>query len=184
LATPSVSFTAPATDIELCTGDPLLNTTAVTATIANNSASQYRLVWSLEIYTQSGDPMSADEWFNTSKVSIGNAQAYAVNKDQTSPQSVAAAGPVALTSITLPYIAIGGKTTVYTYTLTAINDVVSRRGDFIGLGAGVNATTPGSFKYYDVAGVNPIVTNDVVTITVHPTPSTGPIFHISNTWAN
>lgn len=184
LATPTFSITAPLANIEVCSGDPSL-ATGVTATIVNNNATQFRLVWSLEIFTQSGSPMAADEWFDSDKTtSLGAAQAFAENYTQAVPQNVAAAGAVNVTSATLPYTTIGGKTTVYTYTLTAINDVVTRRGDFIGLGAAVNATPAANFMYYDVAGVNPLATNDVVTITVHPTPATGPIYHISNTWAN
>lgn len=195
MATPSVSITAPATDIEECEGDPSLDlgTTSVVATIANNGASNYRLVWSLEIYTENSSA-TPDEWFDTDlSTSLGAVQAFAEEYTQALPQAVAASGAVDITSVGAPntdFITINNKTTVYTYTLTAINDLVSRRSDFLtiddavqGAGNAVNSATAGDFMYYDINGVNPLANTDVITITVHPVPSTGPIFHIDNDWA-
>jgi hypothetical protein len=196
IATPSFSITSPAADITECVGAPNLAyaTSPVVATIAANGASQYRLVWTLAVHTESAG--APDEWFDSDlSTSLGVALAYAEEYTQAIPQSVAASGAHTITSTAgTDFVTINNKTTVYTYTLTAINDLVSRRSDFITISGGtggvqgaanpVNTATPGSFMYYDIAGVNPLATTDQVVITVHPVPVTGPIYHISNTWAN
>jgi hypothetical protein len=69
---------------------------------------------------------------------------------------------------------IESKATVYTYTLTSINDQASRFGNFIALN-GV-ATDLSAFTYYP--------SGESYTVTVYPTPTTGPIFHIPSTWTN
>lgn len=190
LATPSFSITAPANPTyAYCAGDPLLPA-AVTATIAANGASNYRLIWDLEIYTMSGAPMAADEWFDSDKTtSLGAAQDWAILWEDDNPDAVAASGDYDITTVAGGFTTIGSKSTVYVYTLRGINDVVSRRGDFLTIDDGtqgvlnpVNTAADDDFMYYDVAGVNPLATTDVLTVIVHPTPVTGPIFHISNTW--
>jgi hypothetical protein len=197
-ATPTVSITLPvALTITQCEGNALLTfaSTQVQATIVNNSTSNYRLVWSLEIYTESAG--SPDEWFDTDiSTSLGTAPGpyYAESYTQAAPDYIAAAGIYNISSVGAPdvaYITINNKTTVYRYTVTAINDAVSRRGDFIniddavqGTGNAVNSAAPGDFMYYDVLGANPLAATSVRTITVNPVPVTGPIYHISNLWAN
>ena len=57
----------------------------------------------------------------------------------------------------------------------SINDQASRFGDFINLDG--DDTVPGDFNYYNIGGQQLVVT-------VNPAPVTGPIYHISNTWAN
>lgn len=190
LATPTVSITTPAADLTECSGAAAL-TTAVEITIGANGASNYRVAWNMEIYTMSGSPAVADEWFDTDKTtSLGAAQAYAEEFTQAAPATYAASGAQALLA-TMPaeFTLIGGKPTVYVITVTAINDAISRKGDFIaidgGFGSGdVTAPIASDFTYYDVAGVNGGGATDVLTITVNPNPTTGPIYHISNTWAN
>lgn len=189
LATPTYSLTTPAAaSYEDCVGGGSLPAASVVATIVDNGASNYRLVWDLEIYTEdnTGTP---DEWFDVAGASLGAVQAFAVENTQASPQAVAAPGAVDITSGIASWglMGAGTKTTVYVYTLRAINDIVTRRGDFLtidGGGGDVSATTPADFMYYDVLGANPSVATDVLTITVNPAPVTGPIYHISNTWAN
>ncbi len=183
LAQPTFSLST-TTNLELCLGDPGLPAAPLQSTITANGASDYHMVWNLEIYTMSGSPAAADEWFDTDLVtSLGGAQAYAEEFTTAAPdQTQTAAGTFNLTAMT-PNGIIGSKSTVYVYTLTSINDLVSRRGDFLtiddaiqGSGNAVNSTAWSDFAYYAVAG-------QTVTITVHPTPVTGPIFHINNTWA-
>jgi hypothetical protein len=193
LAEPTVALSENGTGASpwnVCAGDATLPT-AITATIANNTATNFRLWWDLEIYTMDGDPQVADEWFDTDKsTSLGAAQAFAELYDDAAPQAVAAAGAVNITSVagaTL-YEVIGNKSTVYVYSVRGINDVVSRRGDFLGIADeaspapqtianAVNTTTPDMFTYYDT-------TVETITIKVNPVPVTGPIYHINNTWAN
>ncbi len=75
------------------------------------------------------------------------------------------------------YSIIGTNSTVYTYTLATVNDRASRFGDFITL-AGVT-TDESAFNYTAASGAF-----TTLSITVHPTPTTGPIFHIDDAWAN
>ena len=61
---------------------------------------------------------------------------------------------------------IAGQRTKYTYTITGITDNISRKSDYLG-----------AKEWYDA-------TAQVYTIIVNPAPSTGPIFHIPNTFGN
>jgi len=65
---------------------------------------------------------------------------------------------------------IGGTTyaTRYVYTIVSVNDRISRKGDYLA----------GSAQYYPATGTA------TMTIIVNPAPVTGPIYHISNMWAN
>lgn len=160
------------TNLDLCVGDAGLPGAAIQATIDANGASDYHLVWRLEIYTESAGV--ADEWFDATLGTLGAAQAFAADYTTAAPdQAQTAAGTFNLTAV-VPNATINSKTTVYEYTYTSLNDLVSRRGDFSAV-ADVNAFTWDEFVYYAVG--------ETVSITVHPTPVTGPIFHISNSWA-
>ncbi len=63
--------------------------------------------------------------------------------------------------------------TVYTYTLKGVSDRISRKGDY---STGGYTSTKSVWTLYDT-------TDDIFTIIVNPAPVTGPIYHISNTWA-
>lgn len=188
LNTPTFSITTPAlASYEYCVGDASLPATSVIYTITDNGATYYRTSWDLEIYTEnaSGTP---DEWFDVAGVSLGAVQDFAVEYTEGSPQATTNPGTVDITSGLAAWSLMGAgtKTTVYVFTLRSINDIVSRRGDFLtidGGGGDVSAPASTDFIYYDVAGVSPQATTDVLTITVHPAPVTGPIYHIGNTWA-
>lgn len=190
IETPSFSLTTPAaatyTD---CEGGAGLPAVSVLATIAANGASNYRIAWDLEIYTEdnTGTP---DNWYDTDGSDLGLVQAFAEQSTQASPQTVAAAGDVDITSVAGWVLqGPGTKATVYVYTLRYINDAISRKGDFLAIDAGfgtgdVTAPIASDFTYCDYAGTLGAATTDVLTITVNPAPTTGPIYHISNTWAN
>jgi hypothetical protein len=176
LAEPSASLSS-TTNLELCVGNAGLPSSAIQATITDNSATDYHLVWTLEIYTENSSG-TADEWFDASLGSLGAAQDYAEEYTLAAPdESQTAPGTFNLTAAVPNLLANADKTTVYEYTLTSINDLVSRRGDFLTIdGSGdVNSTAWDDFTYYTVG--------ETLTITIHPTPKTGPIYHISNTWA-
>jgi hypothetical protein len=141
----------------------------------------YRLVWNLEIATL--DAALAKEFYYTDETGAGQSvpQIYAVNYTTAAPQAIAtaAAAPDLMTVAAFNVIdnngaAAGGDAiTVYTYNLVSINDQASRYGDFITLGGGAPANA--AFTYFAAA--------DQVIVTVYPAPVTGPIYHITNTWA-
>jgi len=137
----------------------------------------FRLAWNLEIKTLTA--LGADDdFYDTDKTTVLAPNGLAEEYDEDGPQSVAAS-PHTITSVSGGFTTINNQTTVYTYTLQGLNDQASRWGDFLALaaGSGVNGAAAGDFVYYDTA-------DDVVEITVHPTPETGPIFHIDAGWAN
>ena len=63
--------------------------------------------------------------------------------------------------------------TRYTYTLTGVTDRISRKSDYL-----TNSTAAAdSWTWYDTGA-------ETIVVIVNPTPVTGPIYHISNMWAN
>jgi hypothetical protein len=156
------------TSYNLCEGDAGLPA-GVTATISDGWQN-YRLVWTLEIKTLNAD-LTDKDFYDTDKTTtpVALAEEYTT----AIPDAVAASGGHDITSVAGGYTVIDNSSTVYTYTLTSINDQASRFGEFIALG-GVNGGAD-TFTYYAIG--------ETVTITVYPTPTTGPIFHIGNTWA-
>lgn len=137
----------------------------------------YRLAWTLEI--KSTDAGGTETWYDDEAGTNPAALAkFAVEYTQAVPDAVAnnLADYDPAVIATNAYAAIGGESTEYIYTLKGVNDQASRWSEFLDV-ADVNAVTPASFTYFDTA-------DDIVTITVHPSPTTGPIFHIDATWAN
>lgn len=63
---------------------------------------------------------------------------------------------------------LANKRTKYTYEIKGINDLYSRKSDYLA------ATT-----YFPT-----VAADQTYTIIVNPTPSTGPIFHVPNNWGN
>lgn len=182
VATPDAALTGAGTTVNFCTGD-LGIPTAVEATITGGWQN-YRLAWSLEIATL-GAGLAKDEWFDTDKTtSLGGAAVNAEEYTAAVPQAVGAAGAHSIMSVA-SFTAIDpdgvgpltAKPTVYTYTLTSINDQALRYGDYIGFGPSLySAPAAADFSY------NPIA--ETYTIQINPAPSTGPIYHIPTTWAN
>ena len=173
VAVPAIAYAGGlSASYSVCAGDPSLP--AAIGTVVSGGYQNFRLAWTLEIKTLNAD-LSNKDFYAVNKTTTG--VPLAENFTQTSPQAVAASGAHDITSVAGGFTVIDNSTTVYTYTLNGLNDQASRFGDFIGLGASVNTATPDQFAYYDTAA-------DVVTITVHPTPTTGPIYHIVGTWAN
>lgn len=64
---------------------------------------------------------------------------------------------------------VGGERTRYTYTFGGINDLYSRKSDYVG-GSTTWFPDPASDQTYIVI--------------VNPMPATGPIFHVPNNWGN
>lgn len=145
----------------------------------------YRMTWTLEIATLNAS--SAKEFYyddeNGSNQAVG--QKYAVEYTEAAPQDVAAAAGAPDLMTVGAYNVIdnngaaagGDAVTVYTYVLNKINDQASRFGDFIGL-AGDDTGADDTYTYYPV-----VAAPETVVVTVYPAPTTGPIYHIDNTWA-
>ena len=171
---PGVTMGGDAT-YSFCAGDPGLP--ADIQTVISGGWQQYRLVWSLEIATL--DDLGAKEFYYDDENGTNPAagQKYAQQYTAAVPQSVAtaAAAPDLMTVGSFNVINNGSRdaVTVYTYTLTSINDQASRFGDFISLDG--DDSDASAFTYY-AAG-------ETVVVTVYPAPVTGPIFHIPNNWA-
>ena len=168
VAAPTATLGGDAT-YSLCEGDAGLPA-AVTATISDGWQN-YRLVWTLEIKTLNPD-LTDKDFYDTDKTTtpVALAEEYTTAV----PEAVAAAGAHDITSVAGGFTVIDASSTVYTYTLTSINDQASRFGNFIALDG--DATDPSAFAYLGIG--------ETVSITVHPTPTTGPIFHIDAGWAN
>ncbi len=167
-ATPTATLGGDAT-YEGCEG----STGAPAAIEANISDGwqNYRLVWTLEIKTLNAD-LTDKDFYDTDKTTAGVPLAEEYTPG--APQAVAAAGPHNITSVAGGFTVIDNSTTVYTYSLTSINDQALRYGDFLGLsGSDADAS---SFTYNAIG--------ETVSVTVYPTPTTGPIYHINSTWAN
>lgn len=64
--------------------------------------------------------------------------------------------------------------TRFTYTLTGVNDRITRKCDYLTN----SAAAATAWSWFDTTDLETIV------ITVNPVPVTGPIYHISNMWAN
>jgi hypothetical protein len=171
VATPAATLGALAGQSpSLCATDPLIPTTIPVA--ISGGWQNYRLAWSLEIATL-GPALTKDQWFDTDRTtSLGTVLAYAEDYTPAVPQAVAAAGTHEIMSVG-SFTVINNKPTVYTYTLTGINDQALRFGDFITLGG--DGSVASAFTY------NPIT--ETYTIQVNPAPVTGPIYHIPATWA-
>jgi hypothetical protein len=170
VAEPSIAFAATAVSTEDCEG----GTFPAIEAVISGGFQNYRLAWALEI--KSTDAASTETWYDDENgTNPAGAQKNAVEYTQASPEAVAGSGTHDITTVG-SFNAINGESTEYIYTLSGLNDQASRWGDFLGF-ADVSTVVAADFVYYDT-------TDETITITVHPTPTTGPIFHIDSNWAN
>lgn len=72
------------------------------------------------------------------------------------------------------FVAINGAMSRYTYSLVGITDKISRKSDYNGV---ILPTATTGWTLYDT-------TVETAVVIINPVPVTGPIYHISNTWAN
>lgn len=179
VAAPEITITGGDATYDFCAGDPGLPANINTAITGGWEA--YHAVWTLEIKTLNN--VGADEFWYSDETGAGQAGIAfnTVNYTTAAPQTIAtaAAAPNLMTVGSFAVINNGTRdaTTVYTYNLTSINDRASRFGDFIGLNG--STADQSLFQYYATPA-----TDDQVVVTIYPAPETGPIYHISNTWAN
>jgi len=181
-------YIAPATDtLEVCEGDAALVGGLVGVDIVDNigNGANFNLIWDLTIFTLMADHTTPLNYYQTDESTTLGAGVPAVSATAAAPTVIADPGTYDLQSVDDgTFSAIGGASTVYRYTVNAINDRLSRKGEYLSLlaaNAGVPgfATTPDDFTYYGVDDEE-----FSVVIIVNPTPVTGPIYHIPNNWAN
>ncbi len=157
--------------LEYCDGDAsipiVLNQTI------SNGWQEYDVVWRLQIHTL--DNLGAIDFYYDDETGA-NPQAvqyYAEDYPTTGPNRFVASGVQNIMTVG-SFEVINSQSTVYTYELISINDQALRFGDFIALGG--DDTDPSAFTYNAIG--------ETVSVTIHPSPTTGPIYHINSGWAN
>ncbi|MFO7924160.1 MAG: hypothetical protein R6U58_10755 [Bacteroidales bacterium] len=147
--------------------------TEIIATISDGWRN-YRVAWTLEIATL-GAGLVEDEWFDTDlTTSLGGAQAFAEDYTEAAPNEIASAGDADIMTVA-SFSVINNKPTVYTYTLTSINDQALRFGDYIGFGGDYGTPAAADFTYNAVG--------ESYSVQINPAPATGPIYHIPEDFA-
>ncbi len=156
---------------EYCAGDPTIPV-ALNQTISDGWQ-EYNVVWRLQIHTLTG--LGAIDFYYDDETGANPTvgQKYAVNNTTALPERVVASGASSVMTVG-SFAVINTSTTVYTYELISINDQALRFGDFIALNG--DDTDPSAFTYNAIG--------ETVSITIHPAPTTGPIYHINSVWAN
>jgi hypothetical protein len=134
---------------------------------------EYDVVWRLQIHTLTS--AGAIDFYYSDETGAGQnaVQFYAVNNTTSTPERIAAAGADDIMTVG-SFEVINSASTVYTYELISINDQAYRFGDFITLNG--DDTDPSAFRYNAIG--------ETVSVTIHPAPTTGPIYHINSGWAN
>lgn len=166
-------------DITACEGDAALGDivgVTLSTDIAQNPS--FQLGWQLEIKTLTSGGAD-DQFYDEGNLATAPVSGVPVAIDSTFTSGTQETGINTTTfDLTKPadgFIAIddGGKqTTVYTYTVNGVNDRISRKSNYL-----TNSIAdPTAWDVYGTAAT--------IVITVNPAPVTGPIYHISNMWAN
>ncbi|MGD2034049.1 MAG: hypothetical protein PVF73_03260 [Bacteroidales bacterium] len=170
VATPASTLGGDAA-LEYCEGEVGIPT-VMNQTISDGWQ-EYDVVWRLQINTLTGG--GAIDFYYSDETGAGQnpVQFYAVDNPDTSPERFAAAGAHDIMTVG-SFEVINNASTVYTYELISINDQALRFGDFIALNG--DDTDPSAFTYNAIG--------ETVSVTIHPSPTTGPIYHINSGWAN
>ncbi len=178
IPTPTVTFTAAdgtpvfgsaGSPFNFCETDARLGTDAAQAVLANaglTAAPRFQIQYALTVDTnQNGD----GTWGNIAALTqsyLGAAGLQQAVTGTTHDLTDPAGGFVCITDgVDYP--------TRYTYTISGATDRISRKGNYL-----TNATQVATgWTWYDTAP-------ETLVIVVNPVPVTGPIYHISNLWAN
>lgn len=180
VAQPTMTITTPAADINACEGTGSL-TTAISATLTGTGAASLNLQWDYIAYTAKSSwdgvtfPVGA---LNLDDADI-TAQAGYTATDYpltTAPQTARIIGANELIA-SRTWNTYQNKITIYEFKLIGVNDKISRKSDYISVVEGSKTVgDPASYTYYTNG------TTLIRRIVVKPTPSTGPIYHIPNSW--
>lgn len=152
IAAPTTDFGA-RPDVEQC--GAIAVATDVLFDIANNTAADYLVDWTYDV-----DELAAD------KTTL---LAERADLDATNTDDAFAANGAGLVLSNQTFPVLNGRVTRYTFTLTGINDEISRRSDYVS----------GGRIWPVVTFVNHTVgADDTFIVTVLPAPTTGPIYHL------
>jgi len=164
--------------VEGCAGSAAI-TAVADVTMTPTGTSNFRVAYTLQIASLNavGNPVN---YYDAAKANPSATAFNAVEYTEAVPLAINAATDVMVTG---GHTVIGTTRTRYTYTFSSINDLVSRRGDFVNIATPATATA-GQFVYYDVAGAAAGTATHQLIVIVNPAPVTGPIYHIASTWAN
>ncbi len=158
--------------LEVCEGDAqLLLNLAVAFTSTINGNPSYQLDYELNVYTVNAAGTATLEGTETYETA-SNTQATAIygpNYDIYRPTS----GDGYADDYGCMTVSGSKVQTVYDYTLDGVSDRISRKADY---SSGGYTATKSVWSLFDT-------TADRFVIVVNPAPVTGPIYHISNTWA-
>lgn len=163
-------FGSAASPFSFCESDGRLTTdyvqAAFTSEIAGNPS--YQIQYTITVDTSSD---GGSTWSNIA----ARTQTFA---GSSSTQQASNAATLNLTVPTGGFVAIANasadqRPTRFTYTLNGVNDRISRKSDYLTN----NTAAATAWSWYDT-------TAETVVIVVNPSPVTGPIYHISNMWAN
>lgn len=177
VAKPTYSLAGAGTTANYCSGNGSIPTAGPEVTFTGYV--NFDFTYTLEIKTidQNG---TAVNYYDIDKANP-NAVAYFASNYTKGTPATATALTANLAYPTGGYTLIDANTsTVYTYTMALVNDVVSRKSDFLANPTKVKA----NFEYYDNAGAVDGAAVSTFAIIIRPAPVTGPIFHIPNAWSN
>ncbi|MCG8411421.1 MAG: hypothetical protein MI739_09070 [Bacteroidales bacterium] len=158
---PSCSF-GNEDDVDNNCGD--LAATDVKFDIAINGATNYKVDWTINV-----DNLSADKVTILDKLDGSDGTFDDLDEETVDADFPASGNDLVLTNQAFPVV--NGKVTRYTFTLTGINDEVSRRSDYVA----------GGRKWPVLATAwenHPAAADDKFVIIVLPAPATGPIYHL------
>lgn len=161
-------------DLGFTVADPADNCGDVAATdvlfnIAVNGETNYRVDWTYNVDNLAADQLSVTDALDGTGPSL-------LNLDATNTDDAFAGSGAALVLTNQAFPVLNTQVTRYTFTLTGINGAVSRVSDYIApLGRSLAAT---NFTNYPVTGG---ASGDATfVLTVLPSPTTGPIYHLAN----
>jgi hypothetical protein len=158
---PTVAGTIIGANATFCDGDPQQDDilrVVFTGSLAGNPRYTLDYTYSVDTWnsgTSSWDAVTSVDHTGASAITAINTGTYDLN-DHTSDFAI-----------------IAGSTTRYTYTISGVTDRISRKSDYL-----INPLSAlATWRRYDLGP-------ETITVTVNPAPVTGPIYHISNMWAN
>lgn len=175
VAKPTYSLADAGTTANYCSGNLSIPTAGPEVTFTGYINFDYTYTLEIKTIDANGDAVL---YYDIDKANPNAAAYFASDYTKGSP-ATATATTANLAYPTGGYTLINATTsTVYTYTMALVNDVVSRKSDFLTNPTKVKA----DFEYYDNAGAVDGAAVSTFAIIIRPAPVTGPIYHIPNNY--